>query len=148
LDRTVSSVQQQSVPVEHLVGKAVALEGLSDQLNRLAEATAADWLIPLPCGDTLDPDCVRVLLAVASTVDVVVPWVHVNGAEWSPNRLLSRKSVVRYPPPVFMCRRSLWEAVGGRSDRFWWLAVEAGAVVVSVPEVLGTHEAEQEAEAA
>lgn len=143
MGRSTSSVLLQSVPVEHLVGQAVALEGLSDQLNRLAEATAADWLIPLPVGDTLDTDCVELLLEVSSRVDVVVPWVHVSGADWSPNRLLSRKSVVRYPPPVFMCRRSVWDAVGGRSDQFWWLAVEAGATIANVPEVLGTHEADQ-----
>lgn len=128
------SVRSQSVSVEHLVG---------DQVNNLAETTNADWFIPLPVGDMLDPECVEVLLAASDHADVVVPWVRVEGADWSPNRLFSRRSIVRTPPPFFMCRRSLWEAVGGRSDRFWTLAVESGAAIATVPEVLGTHEAEQ-----
>lgn len=143
MGRSVLSVRCQSVPVEHLVGCAAARDGLHDELNRLAEATAADWVLPLPVGDTLDADCVECLLAAGERVDVVVPWVRVEGADWSPNRLFSSRSIVRTPPPLFMCRRSLWEAVGGRSDRFWRLAVEFGVAIGTVPELLATHEAEQ-----
>lgn len=149
LDQCRASVAAQTFSVEHLVGVDEAREGPSAIRNRLAAASNTDWLLPLDDDDLMhDPDCVKLLLARSADADVVYPWCHVEGSDWSPNRLFSAKALagVNFIPVTALISRRMWEQVGGWRNApfdedwiFWRDCLQAGARFVCVPEVLWTY---------
>src|SRR5438132_135837 len=73
------SVKEQTVEVEHLIHIDTEKQGPQISRNKLAEQAKTEWVFPLDDDDTLDSDCVEVLLDQAGDADIVYPWCRMEG---------------------------------------------------------------------
>lgn len=122
LGEAVASVAAQTVgPVEHLISVDYGFRGPAFHLNRMFHAAKTEWVAVLPDDDLFDPDHLEALLDGSGDADLVYSWGRFDGrddpqyrGEFNRYRLANRKDVgIR---GVFMCRRSLWETVGGYDE--------------------------------
>jgi GT2 family glycosyltransferase len=150
LAECIASVATQTrTPDEHFVGIDHERIGVANMLNRLAERTSSAWLAVLADDDLLDPCHLDVLIAEAEGADIVYAFCRVTGrGGWSPNRDFDPAALRRanYIPATALIRYSLWERLGGWSERqvhedheFWLRALDAGATFRCIPRVTWTY---------
>lgn len=116
LEECSASVAAQTVQVVHLVKSDERRLGPQKTRNVLASQAETEWLLPLDDDDTLDPQCVEILLANAADADVVYPWTHMDGrTDWCPNRLFNPKMLFRrnFIPNTALIRTDMFRMVGG-----------------------------------
>src|SRR5438552_3212618 len=97
LEKCRESVENQTVPVEHIIVIDERHEGPQPTRNRAARQAKGEWLLPLHDDDTLDPDCIEVLLDHAGAAEIIYPWCRMSGRTdtWVPNRLFNAKTLAR-----------------------------------------------------
>jgi hypothetical protein len=115
---------------EHLIEVDEQRDGCAVVMNRLADAAAGEWLLPLADDDLILPDCIGILLAYCDDADIVYPPPLVWGQpqEW----FCQAPPVI---PSFALIRASLWRDLGGydesrirEEDRDMWIkALAAGA---------------------
>ena len=149
----IASVEQQIIkPRAHLIGIDIARKGSARMRNHLAGAADTTWLAPLDDDDVLQPNHLQVLLSGKDNADVVYSYCHVDGRDWTPNRLFDEAALreSNYIPITTLIRRTLWEELDGWHDSarvpngwedhdFWVRALNAGATFHCVPAVTWTY---------
>ena len=122
LAEAVESVVAQTVrPSAHLISVDYDHLGPAHHLNQMFAAARTEWVAILPDDDLFDPDHLETLAAHSENADLVYSWGRFDGrddpqyrGEFNAFRLARRKDVgIR---GVFMCRKSLWEQVGGYDE--------------------------------
>jgi glycosyltransferase involved in cell wall biosynthesis len=138
----VESVEEQTIPVKHLVGLDLDREGPAVIRNRLVEKADTPWVLFLDDDDVIDPDYVETVLPHFETSDLVYTWCRKN-FEY-PTDLpfdgpaLRQRNVI----PVTVCLRvDAFRAAGGFSSdvahedwSLWLKLLDIGARFTCVPE--------------
>ena len=121
---------------EHLIEVDTHRDGCAVVMNRLAQAAAADWLLPLADDDLLLPGCLETLLAATEDADIVYSPPLVWGVK-NPWWFYQEPPAI---PSFALIHRDVWRHLGGydesltrEEDRdLWTRALEQEARFVRV----------------
>src|SRR5438132_5202787 len=149
LEECKESVNAQSIPVKHLVYVDEEKLGPQRIRNKLANEATTEFIIPLDDDDTIDPECIEVLLRDSEGYDIIYPWCRMVGRTdtWVPNRLFNAKTLARrnFIPVTALIKKDMWEIVGGQRQEqledwmFYQRVYLHGARFKCVPEVLWSY---------
>lgn len=142
LGECVESVEEQTIPVQHLIGIDVDREGPAVIRNRLVEKATTPWVLFLDDDDVIDPDYVETVLPHFETSDLVYTWCRKN-FEYPTDlpfdgEALRQRNVI----PVTVCLRvDAFMAAGGFSSEvahedwsLWLKLLDINARFTCVPE--------------
>lgn len=151
LEACRASVEDQTVHVDHAVHLDQDRAGPQAARNHLVAQVATEWVLPLDDDDTLDPECVSVLLDRAGDGEIVYPWVRCD-PEDAPmsmivNKLFDPAALFRmnYIPCTALIKTSVYRMLGGYRPvqledwDLWQRAWLHGVRIKCVPEVLWTY---------
>lgn len=135
-------------PAAHSIWVDHERKGSAYSRNKAASAAVTEWIAPLDDDDELYPIHLEALLAHSADADIVYPYCHVIGRDWSPNREFDADALRQgnYIPITTLIRRDLWEQAGGWRDSsqvahgwedwdLWLRALDMGARFKCVPQV-------------